>query len=161
AGDPDEPGRVAEGGARLGLQHVVVTSVDRDDLPDGGAAHFASTARAIKSRLPACRVEGLVPDLKGTEASVAWVAASPPDVFSNKPETVTRLYPRAWAGARYGRSLSVLAAAKSHREGLLTKAGLMLGLGETEAELLSVFRDLRHVGCDILTVGQYLRPSAV
>ena len=158
--DPEEPGRVATGVARLGLQHVVVTSVDRDDLPDGGAAHFAATARAIKARLPACRVEVLVPDFKGRQASVAEVATSPIDVFNHNLETVPRLYPRARAGARYGRSLAVLEAAKSHREGLLTKAGLMLGLGETDAELLSVFHDLRQVTCDILTIGQYLRPSA-
>jgi lipoyl synthase len=157
--DPEEPMRVAEGVARLGLQHVVVTSVDRDDLPDGGASHFATTVRAIKARLPACRVEVLVPDFKGREASVAEVARSPIDVFNHNLETVPRLYQRARAGARYGRSLAVLAAARSHRGGLLTKAGMMLGLGETEPELMNVFEDLRLVGCDILTIGQYLRPS--
>jgi len=158
--DPDEPERVAAGVARLGLRHVVVTSVDRDDLADGGAAHFAATARAIKARVPGCRVEVLVPDFQGRVASVAEVVASPIDVFNHNLETVPRLYRRARAGARYDRSLAVLAAAKSHRDGLLTKAGLMLGLGETEPELLSVFSDLRGAGCDILTLGQYLRPSS-
>ena len=158
--DPDEPERVAAGVARLGLRHVVVTSVDRDDLADGGAAHFAATARAIKARVPECRVEVLVPDFQGRVASVGEVVASPIDVFNHNLETVPRLYRRARAGARYGRSLAVLAAAKSYRDGLLTKAGLMLGLGETEPELLSVFSDLRGAGCDILTIGQYLRPSA-
>jgi len=158
--DPDEPERVAAGVARLGLRHVVVTSVDRDDLADGGAAHFAATARAIKARVPGCRVEVLVPDFQGRVASVAEVVASPIDVFNHNLETVPRLYRRARAGARYGRSLAVLAAAKSRRDGLLTKAGLMLGLGETEPELLSVFSDLRGAGCDILTLGQYLRPSS-
>ena len=158
--DPEEPGRVAIGVARLGLQHVVVTSVDRDDLPDGGAAHFAATARAIRERVPACRVEVLVPDFKGRLASVAEVAGAPIDVFNHNVETVPRLYRRARAGAGYDRSLAVLAAARSARPGLLTKSGLMLGLGETEDELLHVFEDLRQVGCDVLTLGQYLRPSA-
>jgi lipoyl synthase len=157
--DPDEPARVAEAVERLGLQHVVVTSVNRDDLPDGGATHFAATARAIKVRLPACRVEVLVPDFQGDRVAVATVTAAPVDVFNHNLETVPRLYRRARAGARYERSLDVLTAARP-RPGLLTKTGLMLGLGEEEHELLSVFHDLRTVGCDILTLGQYLRPSA-
>ncbi len=157
--DADEPRRVAEGVARLGLRHVVVTSVDRDDLEDGGAAHFAATARAIKAVVPDCRVEVLVPDFKGRDASVTEVAGAPIDVFNHNLETVPRLYSRARAGARYARSLEVLRAAKRSRAGLLTKAGLMVGLGEREEELISVFRDLRSVGCDVLTVGQYLRPS--
>jgi lipoic acid synthetase len=158
--DPEEPDRVARAVARLGLRHVVVTSVNRDDLGDGGAAHFAATARAIKHLLPACRVEVLVPDFKGDLGSVADVVASPIDIFNHNLETVPRLYSRVRAGARYGRSLAVLAAARETGHGLLTKAGLMLGLGERQDELLSVFRDLRQVGCDILTIGQYLRPSA-
>ena len=158
--DADEPRRVAEGVARLGLRHVVVTSVDRDDLPDGGAAHFAATARAIKAVLPACRIEVLVPDFKGRSDSVAEVARAPIDVFNHNLETVPRLYPRVRAGARYGRSLEVLRDAKETRAGFLTKAGLMLGLGEREGELVRVFEDLRAVGCDVLTLGQYLRPSA-
>jgi len=157
--DPAEPLRVASAVARLGLRHVVVTSVNRDDLADGGAAHFAATARAIKRLLPGCRVEVLVPDFQGNLASVAEVVASPIDVFNHNLETVPRLYRRARAGARYARSLAVLEAARRAREGLLTKTGLMLGLGETQEELASVFRDLRSIGCDILTLGQYLRPS--
>jgi len=157
--DPAEPLRVASAVARLGLRHVVVTSVNRDDLADGGAAHFAATARAIKRLLPGCRVEVLVPDFQGHLASVAEVVASPIDVFNHNLETVPRLYRRVRAGARYARSLAVLEAARRAREGLLTKTGLMLGLGETQEELASVFRDLRSIGCDILTLGQYLRPS--
>ena len=157
--DPAEPLRVASAVARLGLRHVVVTSVNRDDLADGGAAHFAATARAIKRLLPGCRVEVLVPDFQGNLASVAEVVASPIDVFNHNLETVPRLYRRVRAGARYARSLAVLEAAHGGRDRLLTKTGLMLGLGETQEELASVFRDLRSIGCDILTLGQYLRPS--
>ena len=157
--DPAEPLRVASAVARLGLRHVVVTSVNRDDLADGGAAHFAATARAIKRLLPGCRVEVLVPDFQGNLASVAEVVASPIDVFNHNLETVPRLYRRVRAGARYARSLAVLEAAHGGRDRLLTKTGLMLGLGETQVELASVFRDLRSIGCDILTLGQYLRPS--
>jgi len=157
--DAGEPLRVAEAVARLGLRHVVVTSVNRDDLPDGGAAHFAATARALRRLLPACRIEVLVPDFQGNLASVAEVVASPIDVFNHNLETVPRLYRRVRAGARYERSLAVLHAAREGQGGLLTKSGLMLGLGETEEELLRVFSDLRAIGCDILTLGQYLRPS--
>ena len=157
--DPAEPLRVASAVARLGLRHVVVTSVNRDDLADGGAAHFAATARAIKRLLPGCRVEVLVPDFQGNLASVAEVVASPIDVFNHNLETVPRLYRRVRAGARYARSLAVLEAAHGGRDRLHTKTGLMLGLGETQEELASVFRDLRSIGCDILTLGQYLRPS--
>jgi lipoyl synthase len=158
--DHDEPLRVARAVARLGLQHVVVTSVNRDDLPDGGAAHFAATVRAIKVLLPSCRVEVLVPDFQGDSGAVAAVVASPVDVFNHNLETVPRLYRRVRAGARYERSLAVLSAARSARQEILTKTGLMLGLGESESELTSVFTDLRAIGCDVLTLGQYLRPSA-
>jgi lipoic acid synthetase len=158
--DPAEPGRVASAVARLGLRHVVVTSVNRDDLEDGGAGHFASTARAIKAILPQCRVEVLVPDFQGNVDAVADVMASPIDVFNHNVETVPRLYARVRPGARYSRSLAVLAAAGEGRASVPTKAGLMLGLGEQHDELLSVFRDLRAVGCRVLTLGQYLRPSA-
>ncbi len=157
--DPAEPLRVASAVARLGLRHVVVTSVNRDDLADGGAAHFAATARAVKRLLPGCRVEVLVPDFQGNLTSVAEVVASPIDVFNHNLETVPRLYRRVRAGARYARSLAVLEAAHRGRDRLLTKTGLMLGLGETQEELASVFKDLRSIGCDILTLGQYLRPS--
>ncbi|MGO9265718.1 MAG: lipoyl synthase [Candidatus Binataceae bacterium] len=161
--DPDEPRRIGEAVARLDLQHVVVTSVDRDDLRDGGAAHFAATAHAIKAALPAARVEVLVPDFKGAHASVATVVASPVDIYNHNIETVPSLYRKCRPGGRYEVSLDVLAYAKTvAREAgrdILTKAGVMLGLGEERSELLAVLRDLRAVGCDILTLGQYLRPS--
>ena len=158
--DPLEPARVAVAVASLGLRHVVVTSVDRDDLADGGAAHFSATARAIKETVPTCGVEVLVPDFQGRLASVSTVVASPIDVFNHNTETVPRLYTRARAGAHSDRSLAVLRAAKAERPALLTKTGLMLGIGETIEELRCVFSDLREVGCDILTLGQYLRPSS-
>ncbi len=157
--DPHEPERVAEGVARLGLRHVVVTSVDRDDLPDGGAAHFAATARAIKRRLPSCAVEVLTPDFKGDLEALALVVDAPIDVFNHNTETVPRLYKRARPGGRYDRCLGLLAAARQRRPGLRTKTGLMLGLGETGDEVLAVLDDLRAVDCDILTLGQYLQPT--
>ena len=161
--DPDEPRRIAEAVARLGLQHVVVTSVDRDDLPDGGAAHFAATARAIKQALPATRVEVLVPDFQGSLVSVETVVGSPIDIYNHNVETVPSLYRKARPGGQYRRSLEVLQHAKdrarSLKRNLLTKTGVMLGLGEQRDELLEVMRDLREIECDILTLGQYLRPS--
>jgi lipoyl synthase len=157
--DPAEPGRVAAAVANLGLRHVVVTSVNRDDLDDGGAGHFASTARAIKDVVPHCRVEVLVPDFQGDLDAVATVMASPIDVFNHNMETVPRLYARVRPGAKYLRSLAVLAAAAQGQTTVPAKAGLMLGLGEQHDELLSVFRDLREGGCRVLTLGQYLRPS--
>lgn len=157
--DPHEPERVAEGVERLGLRHVVVTSVDRDDLADGGAGHFAATARAIKRRLPTCTVEVLTPDFKGEPAALATVVDSPIDVFNHNTETVPRLYKIARPGGRYGRCLGLLEQAKQRRPSLLTKTGLMLGLGEEEGEVRSVLADLRGVGCDILTLGQYLQPT--
>jgi lipoic acid synthetase len=159
--DPDEPRRIADAVAKLALNHVVVTSVDRDDLPDGGAAHFAATARAIKSMLPATRVEVLVPDFQGSFESVETVVASPIEIYNHNVETVPSLYKTARPGGRYDRSLAVLRHAKSTGRGrnLLTKTGIMLGLGEERDELLAVLRDLRDVECGILTLGQYLRPS--
>jgi lipoic acid synthetase len=157
--DPEEPLRVAEGVAQLQLRHVVITSVDRDDLADGGAHHFASTARAIKRLTPECAVEVLVPDFQGKESSVDGVVDAPIDIFNHNTETVPRLYKRARAGADYDRSLRVLLRARTRRPDLITKTGLMLGLGEGRDELLTVFADLRSVDCDILTLGQYLRPS--
>jgi lipoic acid synthetase len=157
--DPHEPERVGEAVARLGLRHVVVTSVNRDDLADGGAAHFAATAWAIRRAAPECRIEVLVPDFQGSLESVAAVAASPVSIFNHNIETVPRLYKRVRPGARYERSLSVLDAAHDPTGARRTKAGLMLGLGETRQEILEVLADLRKVGCDILTLGQYLRPS--
>ncbi|HTR60658.1 MAG TPA: lipoyl synthase [Candidatus Binataceae bacterium] len=161
--DPDEPRRIAEAVAKLGLQHVVVTSVDRDDLPDGGAAHFAATARAIKQALPATRVEVLVPDFQGLTASIETVIESPVDVYNHNVETVPSLYRKARPGGEYSRSLEVLeharSAAQARGRQVLTKTGIMLGLGEEREELLRVMHDLREVECDILTLGQYLRPS--
>ena len=157
--DPDEPARVAEAAARLGLKHVVVTSVNRDDLPDGGAAHFAATARALKERVPDCAVELLIPDFRGDEAALATVVGSPVDVLDHNTETVPGLYARVRPGSRYDRSLRVLANARRMRPDLHVKSGVMVGLGETEEELYRVFADLHDAGCDILTVGQYLRPT--
>jgi lipoic acid synthetase len=157
--DPHEPRRVADGVARLGLRHVVVTSVDRDDLPDGGAAHFAATARAIKEQVPDCTVEVLTPDFKGSLTALALVVDSPIDVFNHNTETVPRLYRRARPGGQYARALTLLREAKRRHPGLATKTGLMLGLGEERGELVGVLRDLAGVGCDILTLGQYLQPS--
>ncbi|MGC1676387.1 MAG: lipoyl synthase [Candidatus Binataceae bacterium] len=161
--DPEEPDRIAQAVARLGLQHVVVTSVDRDDLPDGGAAHFAATARAIKHALPASRVEVLVPDFQGEFSSVETVVRAPIDIYNHNIETVPSLYRSVRPGGNYARSLTVLRHAKdtSRRLGreVLTKAGMMLGLGEERGELMRVMRDLRGVECDIVTIGQYLRPS--
>jgi lipoyl synthase len=168
--DPDEPQRIAEAVARLGLDHVVITSVDRDDLLDGGAAHFAATAGAIRQVRPATRVEVLVPDFKGSHPAVEAVVSAPIAIFNHNIETVPSLYRKARPGGNYQRSLDVLAHAKNFSgtsgktfdqagSGLLTKAGIMLGLGEEPSEVESVLRDLRSVGCDILTLGQYLRPS--
>jgi len=157
--DPYEPQRVAEAVVRLGLRHVVVTSVDRDDLPDGGAGHFARTAEAIKQRVPDCAVEVLIPDFQGDPAAVETVANAPIDVLNHNTETVPRLYKRVRPGAKYERSLELLRHAKRHRPELLIKTGLMLGLGEERDELLAVFADIAATGCNILTLGQYLRPS--
>lgn len=157
--DPQEPQRVAIAVEALGLKHVVITSVDRDDLPDGGAAHFARTAEAIKVRSPECAVEVLIPDFKGDEQALKKVVDAPIEVLNHNIETVPRLYRVARAGARYERSLKLLALAKGWRPELPTKTGLMLGLGEEAEELRAVLRDLVAVGCEILTLGQYLRPS--
>jgi lipoic acid synthetase len=158
--DPYEPERVAEGVVRLGLRHIVVTSVDRDDLPDGGAGHFARTAEAIKKRVPDCTVEVLVPDFKGDLAAVETVVDAPVDIFNHNIETVPRLYRHVRPGSKYDRSLHLLRHAKERRSELLTKTGMMLGLGEEFDELTTVFADIAATGCNILTLGQYLRPSS-
>jgi len=162
--DPEEPERVAEAIALLarrhGLRYVVLTSVDRDDLPDGGAAHFAETVRRIKARVPEMKVETLTPDFRGDLRAVEIVLEADVDVFANNVETVRRLTPRVRdPRAGYDQTLSVLAHAKRFRPDVLTKSSLMLGLGETEAEIRQTMRDLRAVGVDILTLGQYLRPT--
>jgi lipoic acid synthetase len=157
--DKEEPHRVAEAAQKMGLAHIVVTSVNRDDLADGGAAHFVATVQALKERNPHCTVEVLTPDFQGNEDAVATVARSPIDIYNHNTETVPRLYKRVRPGAKYERTLRVLQKVKEVRPTLKTKTGLMLGLGETYEELLQVFGDLRAVTCDILTLGQYLRPS--
>jgi lipoic acid synthetase len=158
--DTAEPRRVAEAVRRLGLGHVVVTSVDRDDLADGGAGAFADTIRAIHERAPGCRVEVLVPDFQGDEARLRTVLDQRPDIFNHNVETVPRLYRMARSGGRYDRTLSMLDRARRHAPDVPTKTGVMVGLGEQRDELVATFEDLRAVDCQILTIGQYLRPSA-
>lgn len=158
--DYDEPERVAEAVAAMGLRFAVVTSVNRDDRPDGGAELFALTIRAIRARVPGCGVEVLIPDFQGNRTAVETVMEAAPDVLNHNTETVPRLYRQVRLGARYERSLEVLAYAEQIAPDCPTKSGLMLGLGETGEEVLGVMRDLRDHGVDILTLGQYLRPSA-
>jgi lipoyl synthase len=157
--DYDEPRRVAEACAALGLRYAVITSVNRDDRKDGGAELFALTIRAIRSRIPGCRVEVLVPDFQGSQAAMEAVMEADPDVLNHNIETVPRLYRQVRLGARYERSLEMLQYAKALRPNIPAKSGLMLGLGENIDEVLGVMRDLRRHGVDILTLGQYLRPS--
>jgi lipoic acid synthetase len=155
--DWDEPRRVAEAVRAMGLKHAVITSVNRDELPDGGATMFAETIRAIRALNSECRVEVLIPDFQGSEAALATVLAVAPDILTHNTETVPRLYPSVRPQARYERSLELLQRADA--AGAVTKTGLMIGLGETVGELLDVCADLRRVSCDILTVGQYLQPT--
>ena len=157
--DYDEPRRVAEACAALGLRYAVVTSVNRDDRKDGGAELFALTIDAIRERIPGCKVEVLVPDFQGSHAAMDIVMRAAPDVLNHNTETVPRLYRQVRLGARYPRSLDMLRYAKQTRPQTPTKSGLMLGLGETEEEVTQVIRDLRAHDVDILTLGQYLRPS--
>ncbi len=158
--DEGEPAKVAEAAARWSLRWVVLTSVDRDDLPDGGAAHFAATVRAIAQRSPDTRVEVLVPDFGGSEASIASVLDAEPAVFAHNLEVVRSLTPRARdKRASYDRSLEVLRVAKDLRPGGLTKSSLMLGMGETDDEIRASLQDLRAVGVDAVTLGQYLQPK--
>jgi len=157
--DADEPRRVAEAAAAMGLKYAVVTSVNRDDRKDGGAELFALTIRAIRERIPGCRVEVLIPDFQGSHAAMDIVLEAEPDVLNHNTETVPRLYRQVRKGARYERSLDMLAYAKRERPAIPVKSGLMLGLGETNQEVLDVMRDLRTSQVDILTLGQYLRPS--
>jgi lipoic acid synthetase len=157
--DCDEPRRVAQAVATLGLRYAVLTSVSRDDLQDGGAELFALTIRAIRERLPLCRVEVLTPDFQGSRAALDVVLEAAPDVFNHNLETVPRLYRQVRSGASYERSLDILARVKQTRPGIPAKSGLMLGLGETPEEVVAVMRDLRARAVDILTLGQYLRPS--
>jgi len=156
--DPDEPARLAEAAAAMGLRHVVVTSVTRDDLPDGGAAHFAATIREIHDQLPGASVEVLIPDFQGDTSALDLVLAAKPDILNHNLETVERLQPPVRPQADYRRSLSVLRHAA--QAGARTKSGLMLGLGETDGEISAGLRDLRAAGVSLLTLGQYLAPSS-
>jgi lipoic acid synthetase len=159
APDPDEPERIARASAELGLRHVVVTSVTRDDLPDGGAAHFAETVRALKRIGPEIIVEILIPDFQGDAEALRTVVDSDPHILNHNLETVPRLYPEVRPQADYHRSLRLLRRVKEMNPGKVTKSGLMLGLGEERDEVLAVMEDLRRVSCDLLTLGQYLQPS--
>lgn len=158
--EADEPARVAEATARMNLRHVVITAVARDDLADGGAEHFRQTIEAVRERNPGIVIEVLVPDFQDKDGCIDTVLAARPDIYNHNLETVRRLTPSVRSRATYDRSLSVLAKVKERsRLPVITKSGIMLGLGETEEELLQSMRDLRAVQCDILTLGQYLQPT--
>ncbi len=157
--DPEEPEHVARMAADLRLRHVVITSVNRDDLADGGSEHFSATIRALRRALPETRVEVLTPDFQGDLAAVARVLDAGPHIFNHNMETVPRLYQRVRPQANYRQSLDVLQFAKRHRAGTLTKSGAMLGLGETIDEVHQLMRDLRDANVDIVTLGQYLQPT--
>jgi lipoic acid synthetase len=156
--EADEPNRVAEAAARLGLRHVVITSVTRDDLPDGGADHFARCVVAVRQRTGAA-VEVLTPDFVGDPAAIDRVIDARPEVYNHNLETVPRLYRKVRGKADYRRSLDLLRRVKARAPDMVTKSGLMLGIGETVCELFDVFADLRAAGCDVLTLGQYLAPT--
>jgi len=155
--DREEPLRVAQAVQALGLRHAVITSVNRDELEDGGARIFAETIRHIRRLVPACAVEVLIPDFEGSEAALAAVVAEKPDILNHNIETVRRLFPSIRPQGKYERSLTLLDRAK--RMGARTKSGLIVGMGETNEEVRGVMRDLRAVGCEIMTIGQYLRPT--
>ena len=159
AADADEAREVAEAAAAMNLKHAVITSVTRDDLLDGGAAHFTATINRIHTQVPGCTVEVLIPDFLGCAASLKTVTAARPEILGHNVETVSRLYPLVRPEADYARSLQLLRAAKEQAPDLLTKSGIMVGLGESTEELLDAFSDLRRSRCDILTLGQYLRPT--
>jgi lipoic acid synthetase len=157
--DVAEPARVAHAIETMGLRHAVITSVDRDDLADGGASIFAETIRQTRPRVPGCRIEVLIPDFQGLESSLRAVLDAGPDVLNHNIETVPRLYRMARSGGRYARSLELLERSRRYRPAVPTKTGLMVGLGETFDEIVPVFDDLRRAGVSILTIGQYLRPT--
>ena len=158
--EADEPQRVAEATRRMGLKHVVITAVARDDLADGGAEHFRQTITAVRKLNPGIVIEVLVPDFLEKDSSLDAVLSAEPEIFNHNLETIRRLTPKVRSRATYDRSLSVLRKVKEKRGGaVFTKSGLMLGLGETEEELLAAMTDLRHSNCDILTLGQYLQPT--
>ena len=155
--DVSEPQRVADAVVLLGLKYAVITSVTRDDLADGGASLFAATIREIRERIPECKIEVLIPDFEGNEKALRLVCDAAPDVLNHNIETVYRLYPFVRPQARYWRSLQLLSRARSL--GMRTKSGFMVGLGETREEVIRTMRDLREVGCELLTIGQYLQPT--
>jgi len=157
--DREEPERIGQATAALELAHVVITSVNRDDLADGGAAHWAATIRAVRRHVPGCRIEVLVPDFLGLASAIDTVLDAGPDVFNHNTETVPRLYKVARHGGRYERALDVFRQVRRRAPALVTKSGIIVGLGEERDELLATMRDLREVGVSILTLGQYLRPS--
>jgi len=157
--DPEEPMRIAQAAVSMNLKHVVITSVTRDDLPDGGAGHFSACVQAVRELLPNASVEVLTPDFQGSEASIDCVLASSPDVFNHNVETVSRLQPVIRPQAAYNRSLEVLRYAASASSAAKVKSGLMVGVGETRDELNQTMQDICDTGCSILTIGQYLSPS--
>ncbi len=159
APDRGEPERVARAAAELKIRHVVITSVTRDDLPDGGASHFAETVRALRKANPGITTEVLIPDFQGSRSALRTVLESRPDILNHNLETVPRLYPDVRPQADYRRSLDLLATVKEMDPGETTKSGLMLGLGESREEVLQAMSDLRRFSCDLLTLGQYLQPS--
>ena len=158
--DREEPERIGRAVGDLGLEYVVITSVNRDDLADGGAAHWAATVRSVRRHAPRCRVEVLIPDFQGSVASLEVVIAAGPDILNHNTETVPRLYKIARHGGRYQRTLALFRHARVVAQSLPTKSGIILGLGETRDELVATMRDLREVDVALLTLGQYLRPSA-
>jgi len=158
--DPHEPERVARAIETLGLNYVVITSVDRDDVADGGASIFADTIRQTRTRLRSCRIEVLIPDFRGNEPALRTVLDARPDVLNHNVETVPRLYRMARSGGRYDRTLELLDRSRRYAPDVPTKTGLMVGLGEEHDEIVATLEDLRSVGCEILTIGQYLRPTA-
>jgi lipoic acid synthetase len=158
--EEDEPKRVAEAARRMGLKHVVITGVARDDLPDGGSEHFRRTVEAVREAIPGVVIEVLVPDFNDRDDSIDLVLSARPHIFNHNLETVRRLTPAVRSRATYDRSLSVLGKARKRSNAqVYTKSGIMLGLGETEAELITAMKDLREAGCDLLTLGQYLQPT--
>jgi lipoic acid synthetase len=158
--DRAEPARVANAIQQLDLNYVVITSVDRDDVADGGASIFAETIRETRARLPGCRIEVLIPDFQGSKQALHAVLDARPDILNHNTETVPRLYRMARSGGRYSRTLELLERSKLYAPSIPTKTGIMVGLGEDHDELVETFKDLRRVGCEVLTVGQYLRPTA-
>lgn len=157
--DPDEPRKVAAAVKKLNLKYVVITSVTRDDLPDGGAEHFAKTIGSLRLNVAASKIEVLIPDFQGNEQSLATVLSAKPDVLNHNIETVPRLYPQIRPQANYERSLALLRTAKQLQPKTYTKSGFMVGLGEDQGEIRGVLADLQRVGCNIVTIGQYLPPS--